>query len=277
MSRSAYDSQTDVWDDGDNPGAGSKTVDSHGLNGNFIRHSVAIKAEHTEGTGVHKDSIIGKNNLKSNCVDGVTLELDPTNGLQVKASGISKLKLNDDVADGVTLERDSVSHQLQIKAVTAGKIKGSGTGKAVDGTTITLNGSNELQVADDAATAPKISHDNTARKNVFVFTIATGQTYGYINNVLCTASWGMPMPRSGYITKISSKQEDGTLSAKSQNYSSGGTASTGRFNAGDSLSCRTYAAAAVQALIAGTVVASPMQPDYTSGQAFVTVEVEFDD
>lgn len=277
MSRSAYDSQTDVWDDGDNPGAGSKSVDSHGLNGNFIRHSIAIKAEHTEGTGVHKDSVIGKNNLKNTVTDGITLELDPTNGLQVRNGGITKLKLADDVADGVTIQRDSVSHQLKVLAVPAGAIKLTGTGKAIDDITIGANGSSQLEVKDDGITAPKISHDNNRTKQCFVFTIATGQTYAYVNGVLCTGSWGIPMPRNGYITRISSKQENGVLSVKSQSYNSGGSAATGRFNAGDSLSCRYYAAAVVQILIAGTVIGAPMQPEWDSGQVFVTVECEFDD
>jgi hypothetical protein len=232
MSKYAYDTQVNTWDDGDNPGAGSKTTDSQGLNGNFIRLSDAIKAEHTAVTGVHADTIIGKNNLKSSCCDGVTIELDATNGLQVRDEGVDKDKLNDDVADGVTLERDAVTSQLQIKAVIAGRIRASGTLKAIDDITINVNGSSELQVKDDAITAAKIIHDNN-RTKIFLqlaITTTTGTDWAKSAGSALSASVGVPMPRAGSITKVS-VSDNGTIFSAAFAYG------THTFAVGSQLTC----------------------------------------
>lgn len=118
-----------TWLQGENPGAGSQTVDNTGLNGNWIKLD-KIGVEHYPD-GTHIEDIIDKDNLKTSVCDGASTEKDATVGIRVKALGI-------------------LSSMLGAGAVIAGKILGTGAGKAVDGVTIGLNGSNELEVIDDS-------------------------------------------------------------------------------------------------------------------------------
>jgi hypothetical protein len=133
------------WLDGENPGAGSQTVDNTGLNGNWIKLDTATGVGHNSD-GSHKADSIDGPSLKTSAFDGSSLELvgSPRKG-QVKPLGIHKGHIHSDVADGDSLQKNGTSGQLEIKAVKAGKLLGTGTGKAVDDSTINLNASNELQ------------------------------------------------------------------------------------------------------------------------------------
>lgn len=137
-----------TWPDGENPGAGSQTVISAGLNGNWLILDEAVGLQHN-ANGTHKTDIIDGPNLKTTVADGVMIALTGSPlKLGIINDSLTKLKLNNDVADGDTLERHATSKFLQIKAggVKAGTIRGAGAGKAVDDATINLNGANELQV-----------------------------------------------------------------------------------------------------------------------------------
>ncbi len=77
-----------TWLDGENPGAGSQTVDSTGSNGNMIKLDTAVGNEHN-ADGTHKANKIDKGNLKTTVADGSSIELNATYGLRVKAAGIT--------------------------------------------------------------------------------------------------------------------------------------------------------------------------------------------
>lgn len=136
------------WLDGENPGAGSQTVDNTGLNGNWIKLDTAVGMEHNPD-GTHKPDKIDGPSLKTTVADGSSLEATGTpRKLQVKALGIQKGHINSNVADADSLQKNGTSGALEIKTIKAGKLLGTGTGKAVDDSTINLNASNELQVKD---------------------------------------------------------------------------------------------------------------------------------
>jgi hypothetical protein len=138
-----------TWLQGENPGAGSQSVDGTGLNGNWLKLDLAVGTEHYP-SGLHKTNIIDKGNCKTSIADGSSIELNASVGLRVKAAGI-------------------LAAMLGAGSVIAGKILGTGTGKAVDGSTINLNASSELQViglpVDDIVdTANIIDHKVTTAK-----------------------------------------------------------------------------------------------------------------
>jgi len=84
-----------VWDDGDVPGAGSKTVVSTGLNTNQLIVDIAVGTEHNVD-GTHKDDKIDGRSLKASVVDGSTLEASASTGakvLRVKDAGITAAKM----------------------------------------------------------------------------------------------------------------------------------------------------------------------------------------
>jgi hypothetical protein len=77
-----------TWLDGDNPGAGSQTVDSTGLNGNFIKLDTAVGVGHT-AAGAHKGGVIDGPNLAATAVDASSIQLSGAPlKLSVKALGI---------------------------------------------------------------------------------------------------------------------------------------------------------------------------------------------
>jgi len=101
-----------TWADGDNPGAGSQSADSNGLNGDWWK--IGEKMAHIfnlPATSL-KDAIIGGRNLKTDTADGSTIEQDATTkSLKVKAGGIT-------------------ATELATGAVTAGKIADGGVDTA---------------------------------------------------------------------------------------------------------------------------------------------------
>jgi hypothetical protein len=200
-----------TWLDGENPGAGSQSVDNTGLNGDKIKLDLAVGTEHN-ADGTHKADKIDGPSLKTTVADGSSLEATGTpRKLQVKALGIHKGHINTDVADADSLQKNGTSGALEIKAVKAGKILGTGTGKAVDGTTIGLNVSNELEVKDLGITGAKISRDNMRTKIFIAFSIDGSTKYGVIGGVVTTAVIGLPMPRAGAVTAISAVTSSGVV------------------------------------------------------------------
>jgi hypothetical protein len=111
-----------VYDDHDEPGTGSKTIPSTGTNHNAVKAD-ALFALLLNSDQTIKANIIDKGNLKTTVADGVTIEKDATNGLQVKNGGITTAKIATTVADGVTIEKDE-TNGLQVKngGITTAKI-----------------------------------------------------------------------------------------------------------------------------------------------------------
>ena len=123
-----------TYDELEDPGRGSKIVPGDGFNSNPIVLDSAVFGAHNLD-GSHQAAVIDGINLKST------------------------------VADGSTIEQDSSSHKLKIKllgivagllapgCITAGKILGTGTGKAVDNLSIGLNANSELELKEGGITS----------------------------------------------------------------------------------------------------------------------------
>lgn len=95
-----------TWTDGENPGAGSQTVDNTGLNGNWLKLDAAVGTEHN-ANGTHKDDKIAGASIKAAFADGSTLEMSAatsTKTIRVKDDGVTGAKLNANVVDDSTLE-----------------------------------------------------------------------------------------------------------------------------------------------------------------------------
>ena len=97
--------------DGENPGAGSQTIRSTGLNDLAVELDIAVGTEHN-ADGTHKANKIDKAQLKTTVADGSTIEKDATVGLRVKDAGITAAKL---AANAIAVGDDTV----QAKAIAA--------------------------------------------------------------------------------------------------------------------------------------------------------------
>jgi len=220
-----------MWLDGENPGAGSQSVDSTGLNGDKIKIDLALGTEH-DPAGTHKADKIDGPSLKTTVADGSTLQASGTpRKLSVKSEGIQGTHLNANVVDNDSLEVSASTgvKTVRIKTIKAGKLLGSGTGKAVDGSTIQLNGSNELEVKDASVTGPKISHTNTRTKVVLAFGIDVSTAYGTVGTIVTSLTLGVPMRLPGCVTGVSAISAAGTVVSKALTYS---VSSADHFNAG---------------------------------------------
>ena len=101
-----------VFDDGDDAGAGSKTVScaSGGveLNANWVTLDNAVGTEH-DAAGAHKANVIKGSNLiqtgGNSCVDGSSLEFN-ANAMRVKALGIATGMIAADAVDKTKLAAD---------------------------------------------------------------------------------------------------------------------------------------------------------------------------
>lgn len=263
-----------TWTDGENPGAGSQSVDNTGLNGDKIKIDTAVGTEHN-ADGTHKADKIDGPSLKTTVADGSSLEATGTpRKIQVKALGIQKGHINSNVADGDSLQKNGTSGALEIKTIKAGKILGTGTGKAVDGSTIQLNGSNELELKDDGVTSAKISHDNTRTKLVLAFSIDPSTKYGVIGNVVTTASVGVPMPRAGCVTAVSATDIAGTTATDTAAYNvSGGN----HFAAGAKITVLDDGTGILYVKVNGSSLGDPITGTTQALSSLATVEIEFDD
>jgi len=153
-----------TWLDGENPGAGSQSVDSTGLNGNAIKIDTAIGAEHN-ADGTHKAAKIDKGNLKTTVADGSTLELHATNGLQAKDAGITAAKLASNAVE---------TAKIKDANVTAAKLAASAI--AIGGTAIQAGA---LKAADFGASAVETAAIKNA--NVTTEKLEYKELVGYLN------------------------------------------------------------------------------------------------
>jgi len=264
-----------TWAEGEHPGAGSQTeATGSGLNENWLVLDAAVGVGHTTA-GAHKSNVITGANLvqtgTGKVADDSTLEF-AANMLQVKDAGISGAKLGLTAADGTTLEVASSAMRIKDGGVIAGKLLGSGSGKAVDNVGIGLNGSNELQLLDDGITASKICHDNARTKVCITFGGQSGY-YGYIGSQACSATVGWVAPRAGCITYVCGVDSTGVKMAEDYAYS---TTSTQHFVAGDILSA--YHKSGDWTGVAKNGAQCAYVPEeITNNFGVLVVEVEFDD
>src|SRR3989304_9047637 len=121
-----------TWLDGENPGAGSQSVDSTGLNGNWSKLD-KFGVEHN-ADGTHKAAVIDGANLKSTAADGSTLEQDATTKkLKIKDLGVSTGKIADNavttlkIADGqITAAKLAATQNVTFGTVTCTTLTATG-------------------------------------------------------------------------------------------------------------------------------------------------------
>ncbi len=268
-----------AWDEGDNPGAGSKTVASGntGLNGNWLILDAAVGVGHN-ADGTHKADTIDGPNLKTSVADASTIQLTGSPlKLNIKDDGVTGAKIAAAFADGSTLETSAATGSKTIRIKDAGVTKSKLASTVADGTTIELDATDGLRIKADGVTAAKMAHDNPRLRESFTFAFAQGDSYGKYGGVTCGATFGIPMRHAGMIVEMLYRTSDGDTGSDSQSYASSGAASTGRVAAGDPLSC-----AWGEARIAGTAVTAldfggSVTAIGDSGYGFLTIVVEFDD
>lgn len=155
-----------VWDDGDNPGAGSKTIKQGnvGLNGNWLILDDAVGTEHNPD-GTHKPGVIKAENLNIDVVDGVTLDKNViTNKLQIKEGGVNTAQ----IADNAVTES-----KIANGAVTRFKIANGAVGyQQIDWGEIVIRAQNYV-----IFTFPDPSSD-----------------FAYLNNVQTSNTFGLVIP-----------------------------------------------------------------------------------
>jgi hypothetical protein len=261
MSRTVDANGVATWDEGDNPGAGSKTVlvGNTGINGNWLLFALGIFTGHTSA-GAHKSDVIDGPNLKTTVADASTIQLTGSPlKLSVKAGGIGTTQLADDAVTADKLADGAVDAAAKLAAdvVTTTKILDANVTHG--------------KLALSAVEADNISHDNNARKMCFCFGVTDG--FGKIGGEQTALGYGIPMPRAGHITGFFIRTSGGSSYSQTQAYSASGAASTGRFSAGQHISVDDSSAVYVSGseVTALTLTARPV------GQTMIaTVEVEFD-
>jgi hypothetical protein len=252
-----------TWTDGENPGAGSQSVDSTGLNGNFIKIDTAVGTGHTTA-GAHKAHVITGENLHAGVVDGATMDYDTSSHyLKVKALGIAAAQLNTDAVETLKIKDANVTAaKLATDAVETAKIKDAQVTHA--------------KMAADAIESDNISHDNNRTKQCFVMTFeANVLKIGGLSTVT-HPNIGIPMPRAGSITRISVCSSAGVVVKDSEVYG------TTHFAIDDRLSCTWSQDGGGDPIeIQPTVNGSAWNPlascASTMTNAVITIEVEFDD
>jgi hypothetical protein len=265
-----------VYDEGDNPGAGSKTVSAGnvGLNAHPLIVDTALGTGHN-ADGTHKADVIDGPNLKTTAADASTIQLTGTPlKLNIKDDGVTGAKIAAAFADGSTLETSAATGSKTIRIKDAGVTKAKLAADVCDDSTIELDASNGLQVKDDGITAPKISHDNARTKVSFTCNIATsvGTDYATCSGAQLSATMGIPMPRAGSITKIS-VCDAGSL------YTGTAAYGTKTFTEGQLLTVNWYDGdGLVTVKVIGTATTLQTSSD-NSGTTpmLVVIEVEFDD
>jgi hypothetical protein len=309
MSKALYSNWLIVADDGDHAGAGSKTVDSTGWNGNWIKITNAFQLEHNTPDGSHKTNIIDGPNLKDTIVDGVTLEsYGNPKKFRVRDRGLSGMKIMlgnitaDLMADGAIASASKIldgvitgakialrtitGNNLADATITAAKLADfciDSVNKLVDGLIIgtkiaanTITGSNVLS---HTLGADKLAHDNTARKRTIVFDVSgiTLAQYAKHDGVQLTASLGVPMRHSGSVTGVISCDSGGSVVYAAYPYG------TYAFAAGDRLAVRGLATGgqysafvSFQLLKNGTVWINPLS-NLDTATSLMEVDIELGD
>lgn len=142
-----------AWDEGDHPGAGSKTVLSAntGLNGNWLILDAAVGVGH-DSAGAHRANVIDGPNLKTTVADATTIALQGS-PLKLSVIGIGSQHIVAGAVVEAGLGALSVSTgKIQDDAVTAAKI---GPG-AVDATAIGSDAVTTVKILNANVTAAKL-------------------------------------------------------------------------------------------------------------------------
>ena len=186
------------WDDGDNPGAGTKdlsiTGGGTGLNANFKEISNVIKQEHN-ADGTHKTAVIDGTNLKSTVADGSTIQKNGSSKLEVISGSITATQLK------TTGGSEAVTTAtIRDNAVTTAKINDSAVTTAkINAAAVTL-----AKMGTNAVDATIITHDNNRTKANFQLVSSSESSGAYFTfqGITLSSSLGVSMTRAGSITSI---------------------------------------------------------------------------
>ena len=97
-----------TWAQGDNPGAGSQSEDSSGINGNFWKIAAKLNVIFSLPASILKNAIIGAPQLKTDVTDNATLTQDgSTNKLKIKDSGVGTTQVANDAITGAKQSHDN--------------------------------------------------------------------------------------------------------------------------------------------------------------------------
>jgi len=192
-----------AWDEGDNPGAGSKTVVSAntGLNGNWLILDTAVGIGHT-AAGAHAADVIDGPNLKTTVADGVAIQLTGTPlKLNLKDGGIATAKIADDAVTAAKLADACIDAAAKLAADVVI------TAKILDAN-VTL-----AKLAADSVDATKITHDNNRTKVCFTCAINTVGWDGYasFHGATLANNIGIIMPHAGSLMKVTAVEAGGNV------------------------------------------------------------------
>jgi len=178
-----------TWEDEENPGAGSQTVDSPGINGNVIKLDTAVFTEHNVN-GTHKADKIDGQVLKSTVADGSTLETSNPTGakqLRIKDLGVSEGKIAAGAVTNAKIGASAVdSSKLATDAVTTTKIAALAVTAA--------------KIADEAVENAKLDRDVPRLQHHFTIGY-NGSIFSHHGQTLSTTV-GIPMPAPGALISM---------------------------------------------------------------------------
>lgn len=207
-----------TWEENENPGAGSQTVETGntGVNFNFLRLDTAVGTEHTSA-GAHKANVIDGPSLKTTVADGASIVLTGTPlKLRVGPLGILTAMLALDSVDATILKDDAsvdanravTTNHIRDLAVTAAKIAALAVTTA--------------KIAADAVTAAEISHDNNRTKQILAFAYnepGGAVAYAKLGTIAFTTTRGIPAVNPFCVTGWSNVAPGGTVTRATAVYS----------------------------------------------------------
>ena len=174
------------WLRGENPGAGSQTVDNLALNGNWIKLDIALGTQHN-ADGTHKSAIIHGNNINEDAYDGSTLEKDTSvNKARIKDAGVIAAKIATDAITTVKIIDD---------AITQAKMANDSVGTAE----IINSNVTTAKIADSAVTSAKVASDEISIIHIFGDARVAGLNAG---DIPATANEWLEQNASGDVLKI---------------------------------------------------------------------------
>jgi hypothetical protein len=246
-----------LWEQGDNPGAGSQDFTiftDTGLNGNFKRLYRAVKTVLTASGGLNAGVITGAS-LATSVADGSTLEV-VSGSMRVKDGGVSTAKL---AAQAVTTAKMAL---LSVDSTILASDASVDANRAV-----TTN-----SIKDGAVLGSKISHDNSRMKCFVVMAQKTlsASVFGFIGDVQFTANLGIRMSQAGSFTSFQGKGSAGAEAA-GVNAAYG----TQTFTVNDYIGC-TYTAAGTNIAITKNGSATGLQINVSGFTAPVLLTLELE-
>jgi hypothetical protein len=142
-----------TWADGDEPGAGSQSADSTGLNGQWWKIAEVLAGIFSLPSGALKASIIHGSNLNNDVVDMTSLTRDGSGAICINTGGVNHLMLGQ-ITDDSTIQKNGSTGMLEVKSVPQAKMAANsvGTAELIDANVTTA------KIADANVTTAKLEY-----------------------------------------------------------------------------------------------------------------------